>query len=58
MGEEIVQQESRQVLGKHTRLRDYVDACTVLTGDTVRDRNFDPILALSGAIPAVLKTLG
>lgn len=35
MGEEIVQRESRQALGKRTRLWDYVDACTVLTGNTV-----------------------
>ena len=35
MGEEIVQRESRQALGKCTRLWDYVDACTVLTGNTV-----------------------
>ncbi|XP_050263122.1 disease resistance protein RPV1-like [Quercus robur] len=34
MGEEIVQQESPQALGKRTRLRDYVDACTILTGNT------------------------
>ena len=35
MGEEIVQRESRQALGKRTRLRNYADACTVLTGNTV-----------------------
>ena len=35
MGEEIVQRELRQALGKRTRLWDYVDACTVLTGNTV-----------------------
>ena len=34
MGEEIVQRES-QALGKRTRLQDYADACTVLTGNTV-----------------------
>ena len=35
MGEEIVQQESPQALGKRTRLQDYADACAVLTGNTV-----------------------
>ena len=35
MGEEIVRRESPQVLGKRTRLRDYADACTVLTGNMV-----------------------
>ena len=35
MGEEIVQRESRQALGKRTRLWDYVDACIVLIGNTV-----------------------
>ena len=35
MGEVIVQQESPQALGKHTRLRDYVDAFTVLTRNMV-----------------------
>ncbi|XP_065619771.1 disease resistance-like protein DSC1 [Quercus suber] len=34
MGEKIVQRESPQALGKRTRLRDYADACTVLTGNT------------------------
>ncbi|XP_050260080.1 TMV resistance protein N-like [Quercus robur] len=33
MGEEIVQQESPQALGKRTRLRDYADACAVLTAN-------------------------
>ena len=35
MGEEIVQRESPQVLGKRTRLREYADSCIVLTGNTV-----------------------
>ena len=35
MGEVIVQQESPQALGKRTRLRDYADAFTVLTGNMV-----------------------
>ena len=35
MGEEIVQQESPQVLGKRTRLRDFEDACIILTGNKV-----------------------
>ena len=35
MGEEIVQRESPQELGKRTRLRNYADACTVLTENTV-----------------------
>jgi len=35
MGEEIVKQESPQALGKHTKLRDYADACTILTGNTI-----------------------
>ncbi|XP_075675213.1 disease resistance protein RUN1-like [Castanea sativa] len=33
MGEEIVQQESPQALAKHTRLQDYVDACTILSAN-------------------------
>ncbi|KAK4562172.1 hypothetical protein RGQ29_004870 [Quercus rubra] len=36
--EVIVQQESPQALGKHTRLRDYVDAFTVLTRNMVTNK--------------------
>ena len=35
MGEEIVQQESPQVPGERSRLRDYASAFTVLTSNTV-----------------------
>ena len=35
MGKEIVQQESPEVLGKHTRLWHYEDARNVLIGKTV-----------------------